>query len=445
MEELILNLFDVGCIEFGKFTLKSRVVSPIYIDFKAVVSYPEIVSTIVSLFNERLKTLNLPFKRICGVPYGGIVFTSLLSQSTGKPMLIVRKEVKRYGMKRLIEGSYKEGETVLLVEDIISTGKSILEFGDKLIRQNLKIRDILVICDRRLHHFNSLNDLNIHSLFTIHDLLNVLYLHKKIDRATFLEVYKFIIDSSPVKNLRSLSYIRENFDTPMKLKLIDKIVSKSSNLSFSYFEADFFKLIDLAGKVGNSISVLVYNSSIITDFNSEKAGILKKLANEKGFLLFDHLLLSNETSIVEKQLIKTGLVADFVSVSQNFKEVHNAVKSINRKHKLNTGIVYNLSENLSDNETLELYNRGNDYNDNLIGFYTTKRSILMTNDLALYFTDFRDTNDIKAPILLRHRNLCDVFVINYKSVEFNPTPGKWMENMRKICWNILNGKTEIIE
>ncbi len=62
----------------------------------------------------------------------------------------------------------------------------------------------------------------------------------------------------------------------MKLKLIDKIVSKSSNLSFSYFEADFFKLIDLAGKVGNSISVLVYNSSIITDFNSEKAGILKK-------------------------------------------------------------------------------------------------------------------------------------------------------------------------
>ncbi len=67
---------------------------------------------------------------------------------------------------------------------------------------------------------------------------------------------------------------------------------------------------------------------------------------------------------------------------------------------------------------------GNDYNDNLIGFYTTKRSILMTNDLALYFTDFRDTNDIKAPIF-RHRNLCDVFIINYKSVEFNPTPNGW--------------------
>ena len=445
MEQLILNLFDVGCIEFGKFTLKSRVVSPIYIDFKAVVSYPDLVSNIVSLFNERLKTLNLSFNRICGVPYGGIVFTSILSQETGKPMLIVRKEAKRYGMKRLIEGTFKEGETVLLVEDIISTGKSILEFGDKLIKQRLKIRDILVICDRRLHHFNSLNELNIHSLFTIHDLLNVLYLNKKINRETFLEVYKFIIDSSPVKNLRGLDYIRENFDTPMKLKVINRIMSKSSNLCFSYFETDFFKLLDLAGKLGNSIAMLVYNSSIITDFNTEKANILKKLANEKGFLLFDHLLLSNGKGITEKQLVKTGLIADVVSVSQNFKEVHSAVKTINRKNKLNTGIVYCLSDTLTDNETLEMYNRGNDYTDNLIGFYTPKRSILMNNDLALFFTDFRDTNDIKAPILLRHRNLCDLFVINYKSIEFNTTPGKWMENMRKICWNILNGKTEIIE
>jgi hypothetical protein len=231
----------------------------------------------------------------------------------------------------------------------------------------------------------------------------------------------------------------------MKLKVINRIMSKSSNLCFSYFETDFFKLLDMAGKIGNSIAMLVYNSSIITDFNLEKANILKKLANEKGFLLFDHLLLSNDRSITEKQLVKTGLIADVVSVSQNFKEVHSAVKTVNRKNKLNTGIVYCLPDTLTDNETLEMYNRGNDYTDNLIGFYTPKRSILMNNDLALFFTNFRDTNDIKAPILLRHRNLCDVFIINYKSIEFNTTPGKWMENMRKICWNILNGKTEIIE
>ena len=445
MEQLILNLFDTGCIQFGKFTLKSRVVSPIYIDFKAVVSYPEIVNDIVNLFGERMKTLNLLYSRLCGVPYGGIVFTSLLSQSTGKPMLIVRKEAKKYGMKKLIEGEYKEGETIVLVEDIISTGKSIIEFATKLIRQKLKIQDILVICDRRLHHQNDLNDYKIHSLFTIHDLLTVLYRNEKISRETFLEVYSFIINSSPVKNTRDITFIREHFDTPMKLKISDKIISKQSNICFSYFETDFFKLLDIVGRVGGSIAILIYNSSIITEFNQEKATLLKKLANEKNFALFDHLLLGNKTEIVEKQLLAAGCIADIVSVSQNFADANTAIKAINKRHKINTGIVWDIPNELSDNDRLQVYNRGNDYTDNLIGFYCNKRSILMTNDLAFYFTDFLNTTDINEPILLRHRNMCDLFTINYKNIQFNTQPGKWVDNMRKICWNILNGKNSTIE
>ncbi len=91
MEELILNLFDVGCIEFGKFTLKSQIVSPIYIDFKAVVSYPENSFYYCISFNERLKTLNLPFKRICGVP-GGIVFIICChNQLENQCLLFVKK------------------------------------------------------------------------------------------------------------------------------------------------------------------------------------------------------------------------------------------------------------------------------------------------------------------------------------------------------------------
>lgn len=445
MEQLILDLFESNCIQFGKFTLKSRVVSPIYIDFKGVVGYPNIVKNIVNLFGERMTELNLNYTRLCGVPYGGIVFTSLLSQTTGKPMLIVRKEAKKYGMKKLIEGEYYNGESVVLVEDIISTGKSILEFAVKLTRQKLKITDILVICDRRLHHQNDLNDYKIHSLFTIHDLLTILYKNEKITRETFLEVYSFIIDSSPVKNTRDITFIRENFDTPMKLKISQKIISKKSNICFSYFETDFFKLLDIAGRIGASIAILIYNSSIITDFNTERAILLKKLANEKNFALFDHLLLGNKTEILEKQLQTAGLIADIVSVSQDYGEANSAIKVVNKKNRINTGIVFNIPNELTDNERLQLYNRGNDYPDNLIGFYCNKRSILMNNDLAFYFTDFLNTTDINEPILLRHRNMCDLFTINYKSIQYNTLPGKWIENMRKICWNILNGKNATIE
>ena len=59
-------------------------------------------------------------------------------------MLIVRKEVKKYGMKRLIEGKFETKDWVLMVEDIISTGKSILEFSDKLVKRGLRVRDILL-------------------------------------------------------------------------------------------------------------------------------------------------------------------------------------------------------------------------------------------------------------------------------------------------------------
>ena len=187
MEQLILDLFESNCIQFGKFTLKSRVVSPIYIDFKGVVGYPNIVKNIVNLFGERMTELNLNYMNFCGVPMVVLYSYGLLSQTTGKPMLIVRKEAKKYGMKKLIEGEYYEGESVVLVEDIISTGKSILEFAVKLTRQKLKITDILVICDRRLHHQNDLNDYKIHSLFTIHDLLTILYKNEKITRKHFLK------------------------------------------------------------------------------------------------------------------------------------------------------------------------------------------------------------------------------------------------------------------
>ena len=203
--------------------------------------------------------------------------------------------------------------------------------------------------------------------------------------------------------------------------------------------------MDIAGRIGTSIAILIYNSSIITDFNTERANLLKKLANEKNFALFDHLLLGNKTEILEKQLQTAGLIADIVSVSQNYGEANSAIKVVNKKNRINTGIVFNISNELTDNERLQLYNRGNDYPDNLIGFYCNKRSILMSNDLAFYFTDFLNTTDINEPILLRHRNMCDLFTINYKSIQYNTQPGKWIENMRKICWNILNGKNATIE
>ena len=75
--ELILDLYKKNCIKFGKFTLKSGEISPIYVDLKAVISYNFLINKIVNSLQEKIKLID--FDIICGIPYGAIVYTSILA------------------------------------------------------------------------------------------------------------------------------------------------------------------------------------------------------------------------------------------------------------------------------------------------------------------------------------------------------------------------------
>lgn len=78
---------------------------------------------LTSLLYER----DVKFDTICGVPYTALPVSTLMSVKTNKPMVLRRKEAKAYGTKQLVEGKYKEGNKCIIVEDVISTGSSILE------------------------------------------------------------------------------------------------------------------------------------------------------------------------------------------------------------------------------------------------------------------------------------------------------------------------------
>ncbi len=191
-KELILKLYEINAIKFGEFKLKSGIMSPIYIDLRVTVSYPEALKQIADLMAAKTEDLN--YDVICGVPYTALPFATAISLSQNKPMLMRRKEVKDYGTKKAIEGVFEEGQNCLIIEDLITSGSSVFETVEPLEQEGLKVTDIIVLLDRQQggkKHIQG-KGYNLHSIITISDLLEVLKEENKIDQEMYNQVKEFI-------------------------------------------------------------------------------------------------------------------------------------------------------------------------------------------------------------------------------------------------------------
>lgn len=146
MRELPNRLFDAGCIQFGTFTLKSGLTSPIYIDLRLLVSHPPLLREVARAMAEAAR--GLEFDRIAGIPYAGLPIGTALALEMDRPMIYPRREVKSHGRRRPVEGAFKPGETALVVDDVITRGHSKLEAIDSLQAVGLTVRDVLVLIDR---------------------------------------------------------------------------------------------------------------------------------------------------------------------------------------------------------------------------------------------------------------------------------------------------------
>jgi uridine monophosphate synthetase len=143
--DLILELFDLGCIQFGEHVQASGAVFPYYIDLRKIISNPQVFDAVITAYADILK--HLQFDRIAGIPYGSLPTASGLALRLNRPLIFPRKEVKAYGARRLVEGNYESGETAVVVDDILISGNSAVEGANKLESCGLVVRDIVVFLD----------------------------------------------------------------------------------------------------------------------------------------------------------------------------------------------------------------------------------------------------------------------------------------------------------
>ncbi|MBL7159405.1 orotate phosphoribosyltransferase [Candidatus Microgenomates bacterium] len=191
-EELTLKLFKAGCVKFGEFTLKSGMKSPIYIDLRILVSYPEVLKSVGEAFASVLE--NLEFDRIAAVPYAALPLAAVVSFLMKKPWIYTRKEAKDHGIQRPIEGLYNEGEVVVVIDDLITTGASKLEVIRPIEAKGLKVKDVVVLVDREQGGGDQLakKGYKLHSVIDFSQMLRILEEKGMITSEKYQETVEYL-------------------------------------------------------------------------------------------------------------------------------------------------------------------------------------------------------------------------------------------------------------
>jgi orotate phosphoribosyltransferase len=185
VEEICKILKKTNAIEFGAYKLSSGRVTPYYVDLRVIPSFPDAFQRVSDILTNTVKQ-NLDIKsfdRVAGIPIAGTPFAALLAFRLNKPFLYTRQNLRLRGRERRVEGVLVPGDRVLLVDDLVTTGRSLIKAASAIRTEGGLVSDAFVLLDREEEGRERLakNGINLHCVLRMGEAARILYELSVID------------------------------------------------------------------------------------------------------------------------------------------------------------------------------------------------------------------------------------------------------------------------
>ncbi|MEW5316656.1 MAG: hypothetical protein WDW38_008013 [Sanguina aurantia] len=282
VEDLVLKLNEIEAVKFGAFKLKSGLISPVYIDLRVIVSYPEILEQVSRMMWGCVSAVK--FDIMCGVPYTALPISTCMSLGFNMPMVMRRKEVKDYGTKKAIEGAYQRGQTCLIVEDLVTSGASVMETVEPLHEAGLVVTDVVVLIDREQGGGGTPE-------------------HGLVQPETAASVHAFIaanqtnVAAAPAAAVAPVAAPKAKrlpyeeraklAANPLGARCLQIMARKQTNLSVAADVDTAEEMLALADQVGPHIVVFKTHVDIFDKWDASIVSRLQELATKHDFLIFE--------------------------------------------------------------------------------------------------------------------------------------------------------------
>jgi orotate phosphoribosyltransferase len=170
--------------------------SPYYVDLRLIPSDPQAFQSVIAMYQSIVEpALIKRVQRLAGIPIAGIAYSAVLAYNLSKPFLCVRRELKGHGSERRVEGLLQPGDNVLVLDDVTTSGKNIVEAAEAIRAEGGVVKDAVVLLDRQQGGGKALRKagIRLHAFTTMRRIADKLLSLGTIDERQHKEILSQIV------------------------------------------------------------------------------------------------------------------------------------------------------------------------------------------------------------------------------------------------------------